>query len=64
MLVIGSWRFAVFDRAPSLQPLALGSVQVLGPGCAKALPGTYLTYQENPVHEKHVWRKVNAWELR
>ena len=48
VLVIGSWRFSVFDPAPSLQPPSSVSPQKSGPHYAQAPPGTYPTCQDNP----------------
>ena len=48
VLVIGSWRLAVFDRSPSPQPASSVSPQEPGPDYAQAPPGTYPTCQDNP----------------
>ncbi len=48
VLVIGSWRLAVFGRAPSLQPALSGSAQVPGLDYSQAPPGTYPTCQQDP----------------
>ena len=48
VLVIGSWRLAVFDRASSPQSSASVSPQDPGPDYAQAPPGTYPTCQDNP----------------
>ena len=47
-LVIGSWRFAVFDRPPPSQPALSGSPQDFRPDYAQAPPGTYPTCQDDP----------------
>ena len=41
VLVIGSWRLAVFDREPSPQPALLDSAQALGHDFARTPPGTF-----------------------
>ena len=48
VLVIGSWRLAVLDRSPSLQPALSGSGQDSGPDYTQAPPGTYPTCREDP----------------
>ena len=48
VLVIGSWRLAVFDRAPLPQPASSISVQDIGPNYAQAPPGTYPTCRDDP----------------
>ena len=48
VLVIGSWRLAVFDRPPPSQPALTGSAQDLRPDYAQAPPGTYPTCQDDP----------------
>ena len=48
VLVIGSWRLTVFERAPSPQSEISGSSQYVGPNYALAPPGTYPTCQDNP----------------
>ena len=48
VLVIGSWRLAVFDRSPIPQPASSVSPQDRGPNYAQAPPGTYPTCQDNP----------------
>ena len=48
VLVIGSWRLVVVERAPSPLPALPGSAQDLAPDYAQAPPGTYPTCQENP----------------
>ena len=48
VLVIGSWRLAVFDRAPSPQPASSVSPQNYGPDYGQPPPGIYPTCQDNP----------------
>ena len=48
VLVIGSWRLAVFDRASSPQPASSVSAQDPDPDYAQAPSGTYPTCQDDP----------------
>ena len=48
VLVIGSWRLAVFDSSPSPQPASFDSAQDSGPDYTQAPPGTYPTCQDDP----------------
>ena len=48
VLVIGSWRLAVSDRSPSLQPASFQSAQVPGPDYTQPPPGTHATCQQDP----------------
>ena len=48
VLVIGSWRLALFDCAPSPQPASSISLQDRGPNYAQPPPGTYPTCLDNP----------------
>ena len=48
VLVICSWRLAVSDRSPSLQPASLKEAQDPGPDYTQAPPGTHATCQQDP----------------
>ena len=46
--VIGSWRLAVYDRAPSAQPALSDSSQAPLPDYGQAPPGTYPSCEDDP----------------
>ena len=48
VLVIGSWRLAVSDRFPSLQPASFNTAQDPLLDYTQAPPGTYPTCQQDP----------------
>ena len=48
VLVIGSWRLAVSNRSPSLQPASFNSAQDPGPDYTQPPPGTHATCQQDP----------------
>ena len=48
VVVIGSWRLAVVERAPSPQPASSVSDQASGSDYSQAPPGTYPTCQQDP----------------
>ena len=48
VLLIGSWRLSVSDRAPSPPPASFQVSQDPAPDYTRAPPGTYPTCQDNP----------------
>ena len=48
VLMIGSWRFAVSDRSPSLPPASFQLSQDPAPDYTQAPPGLYPTCQDDP----------------